>query len=157
MKSVEFSEEQLKNLNEIGQALFEDENDPRSNAYARVLIRPKINWLIIACWTILPVLVLICLGWFLVRCACPIWCSVLIPVILWIIFAMIFVKRCVICLVRIYQRYAPASIREKCRFEPSCSEYMILAIEKYGFLKGFRKGINRLKRCNVNHGGIDMP
>ncbi|MBE6586778.1 MAG: membrane protein insertion efficiency factor YidD [Ruminococcaceae bacterium] len=66
-------------------------------------------------------------------------------------------KRVVICSVHIYQRYAPDSIRNKCRFEPSCSEYMILAIEKYGLFKGVIKGIDRLKRCNTNDGGFDYP
>ncbi len=157
MKSVEFNEEQLKHLDEIGQALFNDANDPRSKSYARVLNRPKINWFKIACWILLPILVLVGFGFLLVWWNCPILWAIIIPIILWVFFIVCFLKRIVICFVRIYQRYAPESIRVKCRFEPSCSEYMILAIEKYGFIKGFSKGINRLKRCNVNHGGIDMP
>ena len=72
--------------------------------------------------------------------------------------ALLFcLKRIIICLVRLYQRFAPASIRNKCRFEPSCSQYMILAIEKYGLWKGMKKGIDRLKRCNANGGGFDEP
>lgn len=56
-----------------------------------------------------------------------------------------------------YQKYAPAKIREACRFTPSCSEYMKLAILKYGVLKGVPKGINRLYRCRYPNGGIDYP
>jgi len=43
-----------------------------------------------------------------------------------------------------------------CRFYPSCSEYCCAAIEKYGFFKGWLKGIKRIIRCNpLNKGGID--
>ncbi|NLZ46061.1 MAG: membrane protein insertion efficiency factor YidD [Clostridiales bacterium] len=52
---------------------------------------------------------------------------------------------------------APESLRKQCRFKPSCSEYMILSIEKFGLLKGIIKGICRLKRCNINGGGFDFP
>ena len=73
------------------------------------------------------------------------------------IYILISLKHFVLLLIKIYQHIAPISIRSKCRFEPSCSQYMILSINKYGFLKGFIKGVNRLKRCNVNDGGYDSP
>ena len=43
-----------------------------------------------------------------------------------------------------------------CRFKPTCSEYAITAIEKYGILKGGKKAIWRILRCNPrNSGGYD--
>lgn len=43
-----------------------------------------------------------------------------------------------------------------CRFRPTCSEYAITAIEKYGMIKGGAKAFWRLLRCNpFNHGGYD--
>jgi hypothetical protein len=43
-----------------------------------------------------------------------------------------------------------------CRFSPSCSEYSLEAIEKYGALKGFWLTIKRVARCNPwNQGGYD--
>jgi len=43
-----------------------------------------------------------------------------------------------------------------CRFRPTCSEYAIGAIEKYGFLKGGFKAVWRVLRCNPwNKGGYD--
>jgi hypothetical protein len=43
-----------------------------------------------------------------------------------------------------------------CRFQPTCSEYAIKAIEKYGLLKGILKACWRILRCNPwNKGGID--
>ncbi len=45
-----------------------------------------------------------------------------------------------------------------CRFQPGCSEYMILAIRKYGLFWGFLKGIRRICRCHPwNQGGYDPP
>ena len=59
--------------------------------------------------------------------------------------------------VKIYRKFVPDGLRNKCRFECSCSEYMILAVQKYGAFRGIRKGIHRLKRCNIDHGGFDAP
>ena len=59
--------------------------------------------------------------------------------------------------IKIYQRYAPQKIRQACLFNPSCSQYMLLAIEKYGFWKGFWKGLKRLARCHYPNGGEDYP
>lgn len=43
-----------------------------------------------------------------------------------------------------------------CRFHPTCSEYTIGAIKKYGIFKGSAKGIWRILRCNPwSRGGFD--
>ena len=34
---------------------------------------------------------------------------------------------------------------------------MILSLEKYGLIRGLRKGVDRLRRCNVHGGGFDDP
>ena len=48
---------------------------------------------------------------------------------------------------------------QKCRFYPSCSNYGIIALRKYGFIKGWLKTINRILRCNVsnNESCVDYP
>ena len=66
-------------------------------------------------------------------------------------------KRFIVSLILIYQRYAPERIRAACLFEPSCSNYMLMAIDKYGVLKGVAKGIGRLMRCRYPNSGIDYP
>ncbi|MFS1429067.1 membrane protein insertion efficiency factor YidD [Vibrio splendidus] len=38
--------------------------------------------------------------------------------------------------------------RIECNFIPSCSEYTKQCIEKYGFIKGWKLGLNRIGRCN---------
>nr|WP_306800200.1 membrane protein insertion efficiency factor YidD [Endozoicomonas sp. YOMI1] len=60
-------------------------------------------------------------------------------------------------IILVYRRLAPARLRNACRFEPSCSEYGLLAIQKYGAGKGWRMTLNRLKRCTFPNGGIDYP
>jgi len=157
LKNVVFTAEQLNNLSEIANELFYDENDPRSPTYERVLNRPKINWLRVILFLLIPFLFLISLilvlKYFDIK---PLY-IVLFLLIFLVLYAIITLKTAIIGAIKIYQRYAPDSIRNKCRFEPSCSEYMILSIEKYGTIRGVLKGINRLKRCNVNNGGFDYP
>lgn len=43
-----------------------------------------------------------------------------------------------------------------CRFQPTCSQYLLEAVEKHGFIKGFCKGIWRILRCHPgSRGGYD--
>jgi uncharacterized protein len=43
-----------------------------------------------------------------------------------------------------------------CRFEPSCSRYMIDALRKYGLIRGLGRGVRRVLRCHPWHpGGYD--
>lgn len=66
-------------------------------------------------------------------------------------------KRFAVGLVLAYKAFAPLSVRNSCRFTPTCSTYMIMAINKYGLFIGVYKGIRRLLRCKPPHGGIDYP
>jgi putative membrane protein insertion efficiency factor len=60
--------------------------------------------------------------------------------------------------VRIYQVVVRPLLPPLCRFQPSCSEYMIEAVHKYGPLCGACKGAWRICRCNPwNPGGFDPP
>ena len=76
-----------------------------------------------------------------------IWVAVLVNFILSVAFIILTLKNVIIKTVLIYQRYASYSVRERCTMIPSCSEYMILAVKKYGAVKGLFKGIGRLRRC----------
>lgn len=57
-------------------------------------------------------------------------------------------KQIGVFLVHFYQKFISPLINTNCQFEPSCSEYMKQAIIKYGFLKGYIMGLERLIRCN---------
>lgn len=65
-------------------------------------------------------------------------------------------KKLLIKIVRIYQR-TPLRTHSKCKYFPTCSEYSILAIEKYGVIKGIVLTIKRIFKCNpFSKGGIDL-
>ncbi len=76
---------------------------------------------------------------------------------LWVIVALLCMKRFLIWLILIYQKYAPEELRMQCFFKPSCSEYMKLSIQKYGVIRGVKKGCVRLGRCRWPNGGEDYP
>ncbi|WP_370695175.1 membrane protein insertion efficiency factor YidD [Pseudomonas sp. FP1154] len=67
------------------------------------------------------------------------------------------IKLCAVSAIRCYQRVAPSRLRDACRFEPSCSNYAIQAIEKYGVLNGCRMAVGRICRCRYPNGGKDFP
>ena len=60
---------------------------------------------------------------------------------------MIILKKLLIYLIRAYQ-VTPLHSHTLCRFTPTCSEYMIKALNIYGVRKGLFVGIKRILRCN---------
>jgi uncharacterized protein len=65
-------------------------------------------------------------------------------------------RRLVVYLVRGYQLLLSPFLGSNCRFYPTCSSYMIEAIELHGVLRGLWLGLRRLSRCHPYHqGGID--
>lgn len=73
-----------------------------------------------------------------------------------VIVLMLTLRYIFIWFIRIYQRYAKPETRLRCCYTPSCSEYAILALKKYGLVLGCYKAVNRLLRCGPP-GGIDYP
>jgi len=64
-------------------------------------------------------------------------------------------KKIFIYLIRGYQK-ATFFLRPSCRFYPSCSNYSIEAIEKYGAFKGGWLTLKRISRCHpFKEGGYD--
>ena len=60
-------------------------------------------------------------------------------------------------LIRVYQLVVSPYLGNNCRFYPSCSNYAIEAIEKFGVLKGIKMAFFRILKCNPWGGsGIDM-
>ena len=135
--------------------VYSSENYPNPNLPNNPLNRPKISYrkpiiaivlylittIAVAVATALLIpqwAVLICVGWSLLYFAC-------------------IAKKTIIWLVHLYQNKAPDEVRLKCVFEPSCSEYMILAVKKYGVIIGVIKGVIRLLRCHTPNGGQDYP
>lgn len=137
--------------------MFGTDPDPRSSNYRRILIRPTISWGRILLPGLLPLAAAALWLWGAARLGVPglwHWVTAAGMLVLWFCLRG---KAMVVALVRIYQRYAPERLRMKCRYEPSCSQYMIRALERYGLFRGLWKGIDRLRRCNRSGGGIDPP
>lgn len=65
-------------------------------------------------------------------------------------------KKILIAPVRFYQRFISPLFPPSCRYYPTCSAYMITAIEVHGALKGLLMGIARILRCQpFAKGGLD--
>jgi len=65
-------------------------------------------------------------------------------------------RELLILLLRSYKRWVSPMLPNACRFHPTCSEYMIQSIERYGALRGVGRGFVRLLKCHPFHnGGFD--
>lgn len=66
-------------------------------------------------------------------------------------------KRVFIRLIRFYQKYlSPLKRHGTCKYFPTCSQYAIEALEKYGVFKGGLLAVWRILRCNpFSKGGYD--
>lgn len=65
-------------------------------------------------------------------------------------------KRTLLLLIRFYRRQISPALPPSCRFSPTCSEYALEAVTKYGAIKGGYLAIRRILRCNPFHkGGYD--
>jgi uncharacterized protein len=63
-----------------------------------------------------------------------------------------------IAAVRLYQLLLSPLLGRHCRFTPTCSEYFIQSVKKYGAIRGAARGILRICRCHPFHpGGHDPP
>ncbi len=66
------------------------------------------------------------------------------------------IKQLVLMLVRGYQLLVSPFLGNNCRFYPTCSSYMLEAIELHGVVRGFWMGLRRVSRCHPYHeGGVD--
>ncbi|MBU3852081.1 MAG: membrane protein insertion efficiency factor YidD [Candidatus Paralactobacillus gallistercoris] len=65
-------------------------------------------------------------------------------------------KKLFIWPIKLYKKYLSPLLPPSCRYYPTCSTYMIQAIEKHGVILGLIMGIARILRCNpLVKGGYD--
>ena len=58
--------------------------------------------------------------------------------------------------IRAYQRVVSPALGNRCKYYPSCSEYAVQAVNRFGILRGLVLAGWRLLRCNPwSHGGFD--
>ena len=75
---------------------------------------------------------------------------------MYIIYEWKIMKRILILFIQFYRKYLSPLKSTKCPYFPSCSEYALEAVQKYGFLKGGLLMIWRILRCNpFGKGGYD--
>lgn len=71
------------------------------------------------------------------------------------LYIILRMRAILIWCILVYQATAPDEVRLRCVFTPSCSEYALEALRKYGVIRGLPKIIGRLKRCHLPNGGDD--
>ncbi|MFA4918828.1 MAG: membrane protein insertion efficiency factor YidD [Thermodesulfovibrionales bacterium] len=62
-------------------------------------------------------------------------------------------RNILILLIKAYRYFLSPLLPMSCRFIPSCSEYSIDAIKKYGSFKGIYLSLRRILRCHPFHSG----
>ena len=62
-------------------------------------------------------------------------------------------KRAMLAMIRFYQKHISPAFPPRCRFTPTCSQYALEAITKYGAAKGGWLALKRLLRCHPFHKG----
>ncbi|MFB6351044.1 MAG: membrane protein insertion efficiency factor YidD [Bradymonadaceae bacterium] len=60
-------------------------------------------------------------------------------------------------LVRFYQNAISPMLPPSCRYQPTCSEYTKIAIQRYGLVRGGWMGLKRILRCHPFHPGGHDP
>jgi len=61
-----------------------------------------------------------------------------------------------VALVKIYQYAISPMLGSRCRFDPSCSQYAVEALQRHGAFKGTWLAVRRVGRCHPWHpGGYD--
>ncbi|MDQ3747916.1 MAG: membrane protein insertion efficiency factor YidD [Acidobacteriota bacterium] len=73
------------------------------------------------------------------------------------------VRLVVMSIENIWQKHLSKHYAKKmncyCRFYPTCSEYAAQSFDKFGLWKGFKKSVDRVKRCNFYNTDscVDLP
>lgn len=126
-----------------------DSNDPRSPHYVRKLKRNN-NLVKELSTLILSFIIVWLLNLIILKTFESNFMGIIISSVLFMKYP---VKKFLIVTIKTYQNYAPDYIRNKCRFEPSCSQYAIKILDKYILPISLYKICNRLYRCSFTKDG----
>ncbi|MBK8485079.1 MAG: membrane protein insertion efficiency factor YidD [Saprospiraceae bacterium] len=70
---------------------------------------------------------------------------------------MKFLNYLIIGPVKAYQLLLSPILGKNCRFNPTCSNYMLQAVEEWGLIKGFYLGLKRITKCHPWGGSGEDP
>jgi len=135
--------------------IIEAFRNKRKDAINKAVIRPKFRLhkeLLQIVVFLLPIVLIAVFGGGL-----KLWQYLIMLIAAILIFLIAQTKNIILLMIFLYQKFAPKAIRAACLFTPSCSEYMRISVQKYGVLKGVKKGFRRLRRCRPPNGGLDEP
>lgn len=65
--------------------------------------------------------------------------------------------KCLIIVIQGYQRFISPLLGPNCRFHPTCSQYAIIALQRFGLLKGSWLTVKRVLKCHPLHEGGEDP
>ena len=70
-----------------------------------------------------------------------------------------FLKKIYTFPIKLYQWFISPILGPSCRYSPSCSHYMLQAIDEWGILRGTWIGLKRIGRCHPwgDHGNDPVP
>ena len=142
----------IANSEEEAKAKLLDLLHEKLNATQRPLIRPKIPFFNLFFGEILPLILTIVDVLYLIE-TLKVWTFLIGLLAIFVCFA----RAKAILWILLYQKFAPEKVRRRCRYVPSCSEYALQSIRKYGLIKGGFRTAKRLRRCCPPNGGIDYP
>ena len=154
--SIELTEADFCNA-ELHDAAVKSLIDSLEQPKERELVRPHISAVKAILNVFIPLCVcaaVFCLLFFLLP-KYNLVCALSVSLGILGVYVLIRLRDICIWFILVYQRFAPAETRLRCVFTPSCSEYAILALKKYGFIRAVPKIISRLKRCHPPNGGED--
>ena len=67
-----------------------------------------------------------------------------------------YMRNLIVFALRMYKRWVSPCLPSACRFHPTCSEYMLEAVQRHGVVRGIWMGMRRLARCHpFQQGGFD--
>lgn len=137
--------------------MLSNEGDPTSPSYKRELVRPRLHLGRALLFAFALLAVSVGASFIVYAAAHSLALAIVCGALILLALVALLLKPILLWLVRAYQCLAPDKVRCRCRFEPSCSQYMIGAIEKYGAYRGLVRGIRRWARCKPPNGGFDEP
>lgn len=141
---------QTRTLSRVSRRSCVKRKPHKVDQHQKVIKRPNVSWI----HGLTRLLLLIAGGFAVSTIIVSVWPSansyrLILADVCAISLAILTARQNVLLAIRLYQCYAPEHIRRRCAMTPTCSEYAVLAIRRYGVLRGSLMTYRRLRhRCD---------